>query len=617
MSSFCEFSGITRLHLLFNRMLGRYGRDVRLWLQYIDFCKRAKSNKALGKVFGRAIQAHPTNTALWILAASWEFEENNNITAARVLLQRALRLNNHSARLWYEYCRLELAYRNQVIERMEIFGINAGALTPSGTSIDINALDAHKEVSETKKSTQAGTGADTLISTAAQSDPSSETALLDSFSLETTAQETSSSSASEASNAFLEGAIPLLIYQNATKAIKGFKFRAGFISIFQSFDRTEHLVNRIYDDLKATFDRSPTCWKFCAGRKLRDLANLRRRGGTEGLDPLMLTKLKEEAITYAMQTFETAVQNVNRSLMWREYLAFCVDLLEHDSEFGKYLELGVEGLEAHMQRIENVCRSAYEAGVSDEAIYGKWIQVLLDQGQITSALNVCQKAIAAWSQNSFLWLLYLKTTVRHKALSVLIEALKENALSPTLGLTSKGNPVNRTTAQHSLDEEVEKLFDRAFESVPAWKSFPIWSFFFELCFIQQVNLDKILAYFQRMMLALSGSDKKGMTKLKEDLLAYTALSHDIDAVRRIYESALPIPPTSQLFYERCLEIEKAQPSCDPQRIRYLYQRATKAYGKKATDIWLAWIRFEMNQGDFKAANTLYWEAQKPDRKSVV
>lgn len=30
-----------------------------------------------------AIQLHPTKPALWIMAASWEFEENANIVAAR------------------------------------------------------------------------------------------------------------------------------------------------------------------------------------------------------------------------------------------------------------------------------------------------------------------------------------------------------------------------------------------------------------------------------------------------------------------------------------------------------------------------------------------------------
>jgi hypothetical protein len=30
-----------------------------------------------------AIQLHPTKAPLWIMAASWEFEENANIVAAR------------------------------------------------------------------------------------------------------------------------------------------------------------------------------------------------------------------------------------------------------------------------------------------------------------------------------------------------------------------------------------------------------------------------------------------------------------------------------------------------------------------------------------------------------
>lgn len=42
------------------------------------------------------------DTELWIMAAKWEFECNNNPDTARNLIQRGLRFNNESKKLWLE-----------------------------------------------------------------------------------------------------------------------------------------------------------------------------------------------------------------------------------------------------------------------------------------------------------------------------------------------------------------------------------------------------------------------------------------------------------------------------------------------------------------------------------
>ena len=39
---------------------------------------------------------------LWIMAAKWEFEENKNIPNSRSLLQKGLRVNPSSQKLWLE-----------------------------------------------------------------------------------------------------------------------------------------------------------------------------------------------------------------------------------------------------------------------------------------------------------------------------------------------------------------------------------------------------------------------------------------------------------------------------------------------------------------------------------
>jgi len=54
------------------------------------------------------------------MAASWEFEKNGNALSGRTLLQRGLRINGESKKLWLEYFRLELLYLEKLRERRKI-----------------------------------------------------------------------------------------------------------------------------------------------------------------------------------------------------------------------------------------------------------------------------------------------------------------------------------------------------------------------------------------------------------------------------------------------------------------------------------------------------------------
>lgn len=73
---------VKRITSLFERALMRFGGDVRIWLQYVDFVRRQNNLPFLGVLMSRAIQTFPLRSGLWIMAASWELE-NNNVTSAR------------------------------------------------------------------------------------------------------------------------------------------------------------------------------------------------------------------------------------------------------------------------------------------------------------------------------------------------------------------------------------------------------------------------------------------------------------------------------------------------------------------------------------------------------
>jgi tetratricopeptide (TPR) repeat protein len=122
----CDFAGVKRLHDLYNRAVGKFPGDLELWFNYIHMAKKLKSYRRIGSIVARAIQLHPRNPNLWILAAAWEFEHHANTAAARKLMQRAVAMNREQGVLWTEWFKMEMAYVTKIRKRAELLQSQAG-----------------------------------------------------------------------------------------------------------------------------------------------------------------------------------------------------------------------------------------------------------------------------------------------------------------------------------------------------------------------------------------------------------------------------------------------------------------------------------------------------------
>lgn len=125
---------VQNIHLLFVRALRKFRGDVRLHLQHAEFAKSSRSYNRVSAIYTQALQVHPRHVPLWIEAASYEFfghEHNGNIfgggsiQTARVLLQRALRINTMSQDLWWQYFTLEWHHVQKLKGRREILNMTA------------------------------------------------------------------------------------------------------------------------------------------------------------------------------------------------------------------------------------------------------------------------------------------------------------------------------------------------------------------------------------------------------------------------------------------------------------------------------------------------------------
>jgi U3 small nucleolar RNA-associated protein 6 len=121
--SISDYALTRRQFQIFERALQKFKSDVSLWLQYLRVAQRAGSRALAGRIAARAVQLHPRTPALYVLAASHELA-NGGMGAARVLLQRGLRLNADCAEMWREYVRLELGFVEALRRRWDVLGIS-------------------------------------------------------------------------------------------------------------------------------------------------------------------------------------------------------------------------------------------------------------------------------------------------------------------------------------------------------------------------------------------------------------------------------------------------------------------------------------------------------------
>lgn len=117
-------ASIRHIHYIFERGLRRFPNNFELWDEAINFLAKKQSNALLDELLGKAIALHPKEPHFWIRTAEHELQHNNNIHAARVLMQRSLRINDTKCELWAAYFRLEVWNIQRALLRQQKLGIS-------------------------------------------------------------------------------------------------------------------------------------------------------------------------------------------------------------------------------------------------------------------------------------------------------------------------------------------------------------------------------------------------------------------------------------------------------------------------------------------------------------
>lgn len=170
-------AGQRRIFFVLHRATRKFHGDVGLWMQYIEFARKQKSNKKLSEILTSALRLHPTKPELWIYAANYAMEERSDIIEARNYMQRGLRFCRDSKNLWVQYAKLEIIYIAKIATRGQELGLtndhlktgiksnegddNNFVLLPSGAApnLDLHPRILDREILEELAETPVLTGA--------------------------------------------------------------------------------------------------------------------------------------------------------------------------------------------------------------------------------------------------------------------------------------------------------------------------------------------------------------------------------------------------------------------------------------------------------------------------
>ncbi|CAM9692111.1 unnamed protein product, partial [Chrysoparadoxa australica] len=268
-----DYAGAKHINAIFDKAILKFPGDINIWLQYLDFASQQGSSKALSRVFARALQMHPREGGLWIKAASWEFFDNGNSAAARVLMQRGLRINKDCRQLWVQYFRLEWCYLQKLAGRRHVMG-----LEPKHDAVVVPAT-------EEEEASPANVHVQQVIDAEASS-----TSSIDKL---------------------YAGAVPLAVFQGSIKALpKDLTLRCELLHIclqeFPSFSAS--VAEAVLQSLKQDFPDSEEAWQLQAE------SHLVRGAGS-----------KRKRQTQALAVYQEAVAALGTVDMWERYVAFLLE----------------------------------------------------------------------------------------------------------------------------------------------------------------------------------------------------------------------------------------------------------------------------------------------------
>lgn len=360
----------------------------------------------------------------------------------------------------------------------------------------------------------------------------------------------------------LTGELARIIYKNSVSIIKGAEFHVSLLSIAQLFDFAKDLQREIYEDLQALHTDDPLTWDYVARRELEIQAQPGEEQPVTKHAKAVEMGRKEER---CCAVYEEAVKTLPTEAMWKCYINFC---LERFSKKTNSPSLRAKRLERTMIAF----RKAHELKLLPECQYKQWIELLLRHDFLKEALQVAVAGTALFRDSVAMWQMRLQVLIDSK--------------SP----------------------DVARLFQEAFVHLKPQVCLPLWISWAEWSEGAKSQEDTE-AIYKKAIVAVIGADS---VTLKEKYLDWAYRSGGYKKARAVFKSLQESRPFSVDFFRKIIQFEKEQESCKMANLREYYERALREFGSTDSDLWMDYIKEELNHplGRPENCGQIYWRAMK-------
>ncbi|XP_049493836.1 U3 small nucleolar RNA-associated protein 6 homolog isoform X1 [Panthera uncia] len=360
----------------------------------------------------------------------------------------------------------------------------------------------------------------------------------------------------------LKGELARIIYKNSVNIIKGAEFHVSLLTIAQLFDFAKDLQREIYDDLQALHTDDPLTWDYVARRELEIES---QPGGeqpaTKQARAVEVGRKEERCCA----VYEEAVKTLPTEAMWKCYITFCLERFTKKTS-SQFLR------EKRLERTMMAFRKAHELRLLPEFQYKQWIELLLHHNFLKEALEVAVAGTESFRDSVTMWQMKLQ---------VLID---------------------------SESPDVAVLFEEAFAHLKAQICLPLWISWAEWSEGAKSQEDTE-AIFKKALSAVKGADS---VTLKDKYLDWAYRSGGYKKARAVFKSLQESRPFSVDFFRKIIQFEKEQESCKMVNLREYYERALREFGSVDSDLWMDYIKEELNHplGRPENCGQIYWRAMK-------
>ncbi|KAB0359177.1 hypothetical protein FD754_003333, partial [Muntiacus muntjak] len=360
----------------------------------------------------------------------------------------------------------------------------------------------------------------------------------------------------------LTGELARIVYKNSISVIKSAKFHVSLLSIAQLFDFAKDLQREIYNDLKALHTDDPLTWDYVARQELV----IKAQPGEE-LPTTKQAKAKEvgRREEKCCAVYEEAVKTLPTEAMWKCYMNFCMERFTKKTS-SRLLR------KKRLERTMATFWKAHELKLLPEHQYRQLSKLLLCRELLKESLEVANAGVKLFRNSEEMWQVKLEAMISLKS------------------------------------EEITKVFNQAFEYLKPQICLPLW-FTWAQWSEEAGTQEEAEMIYKRAVFRLRGDDSAIM---KEMYLAWAYRSGGYKKARDVFKSLQENRPFSVGFFRKMIEFEKEQESCKMENLREYYERALREFGTVDSDLWMDYIKEELNHPLGRPSNCgqLYWRAMK-------